>query len=195
MPGSTITFFRLAALTGLLALTAGCALAPLPLVAPPNGGTLPITGIDVEIFKTGVDAAPVAVSKPKTPDAYVPEEKLIEHIVPKMVAAGIPARAKLVSTLPGDPVPTPDEVFGATPANAVLVLTKLKSETACTAFACGTSTWYRASLQDRRTGVEQWAARFHLGSNDKGIAGNMRSMDMTIGQIITELQKVVVVKG
>jgi hypothetical protein len=37
--------------------------------------------------------------------------------------------------------------------------------------------------------------RFHLGSNDKGLDGNMRSMDMTIGQIIAELQKAVVVKS
>ena len=184
---------RLAAACTLLAFMSGCALAPQTLVTPANGTTVPISGIDVEIFKTGVDAAPVATSK-AGPDAYIPEEKLIEHIVPKMAEAGIPARAKLVMTLPGDPVPTADQVFGASPANAVLVLTKLKSQTACTAFACGTSTWYRASLQDRHTGIEQWAGQFHLGSNDKGLAGNMRSMDMTIGQIITELQKVVVVQ-
>ncbi len=184
---------RFAAACTLLAFVSGCALAPQTLVTPANGAGVPISGIDVEIFKAGVDAAPVASSK-AGPDAYVAEEKLVEHIVPKMVEAGIPARARLVTTLPGDPVPTPDQVFGAAPANAVLVLTKLKSETSCSAFACGTSTWYRASLQDRHSGAEQWAGQFHLGSNNKGLAGNMRSMDMTIGQIVTELRKVVVVK-
>lgn len=189
----SLSLIRLSAMAVALATVAGCALAPQTLVAPANGATIPVTGIDVEIFRTGVDAAPVATNK-TGPDAYVPEEKLIERIPPKMTEAGIPARAKLVMTLPGDPVPSADQVFGVTPANAVLVLTKIKTVTNCSAFVCGTSTWFRASLQDRHTGHEEWAGQFHLGSNDRGLAGNMRSMDMTIGQIITELQKVVVVQ-
>jgi hypothetical protein len=194
MISSSSSLSRFVTLAALVASMAGCALPPKALVIPPNGTTWRITGIDVEIFKTGVDAAPVSASK-ASPDAYVPEEKLIERIVPKLVAAGIPARAKLVATLPGDPVPSADQVFGASPANAVLVLTKLKADTTCTVSVCGTSTWYRASLQDRHTGAEQWAELFHLGSNNKGLDGNMRSMDATLAQIITQLQKVVVVKS
>lgn len=184
---------RLTALAFLSLSIAACSMSSATLVAPKDNAKVDITGIDVEIFQVGVDAPPVAENK-KGKDFYVPEQKLIERITPKLVAAGIPARARLVSTLPGDPVPTPDQVFGATPANEILVLSRIKAETVCMQ-VCGTSTWYRVSLQDRATGNERWAARMHLGSNDRGIDGNMRAMDSFLGQIVTELQKVVVVKS
>jgi hypothetical protein len=174
----------------------GCALAPLTLVAPKDGAQVVVSGIDVEIFSVGVDkgGAPVAQSKVGK-DFYVPEQKIVERLPGKLDGAGIPARGKLVSTLPGDPVPTPDQVFGATPANELLVLTKLNSETNCMYGTCGTSTWYRVSLQDRDTHVERWATRFHLGSSDRSLDSNMRAMDVFLSQIVTELQKVVVVKS
>jgi hypothetical protein len=184
---------RLAAAASLSLAMAACSMTTATLVAPKDNAKVAISGIDVEIFQTGVGAPPIAQGK-QGKDFYVPEQKLIERIAPKLIAAGIPARAQLVSTLPGDPVPTPDQVFGATPANEVLVLSKIKAETVCMQ-VCGTSTWYHVSLQDRDSGTERWAARMHLGSNDRGIEGNMRAMDSFLSQIVVELQKVVAVKS
>lgn len=184
---------RLASIAGVSISMTACAMATATLVTPDAGSKVVISGIDVEIFEIGVGAPPVSEGK-QGKDFYIPEQKLIERITPKLIAAGIPARARLVSTLPGDPVPTADQVFGPAPANEVLVLSKIKAETICMQ-ACGTSTWYLVSLRDRESGTERWAARMHLGSNDRGIDGNMYSMDGFLGRIVAELQKVVVVKS
>src|SRR3954469_19338533 len=92
---------------------AACSLVPQTLVVPRDGAKVVVSGIDVEIFTVGVGngGAPIATSKGGK-EFYGPEQKLVERLPGKLAEGGIPARGKLVSTLPGDPVPTPDEVFG-----------------------------------------------------------------------------------
>jgi len=187
----TVASIASVAIVGL-SLTA-CGLRPLTLVAPKDGAKVVVSGIDVEIFDVGVGSPTLAQGK-QDKDFYVPEQKIIERLPAKLMAAGVPARAKLVSILPGDPVPTPNQVFGATPANVVLVLRKLNSETICTT-TCNTSTWYRVSLQDRQTGTEHWASRLHLGSTEHGLEINMRGIGIFVDQVVSELQKVIVVKS